>query len=242
MEQVHYFTSPEAGKLLVKVNWRVARANGQFYERSDLQRFVQDPARPGLLLNRGNEMLHYEDDWYVVGFKKDVYVLIYYRGRNDAWDGYGGAVLYTRAAALGDLKAELPEIKAAVAAANLKWKDFKATDNSCGPQPPLRVAAPTDLDVLADDVVALEREGVRDVQALEKGAERALERVEDGLTSFSRNFTVLGRAKPFRGSISLQQGDPLSRMRMSAKEKAAIKRLETSWAEELKSREARKNN
>lgn len=24
------------------------------------------------------------------------YVIVYYRGSNDAWDGYGGAVIYTR--------------------------------------------------------------------------------------------------------------------------------------------------
>ena len=61
--QVHYFTSPEPGKMYVKINWRVPRANGQFYERSDLQRFVQDPALPAALYNHGNEVLHYQDDW-----------------------------------------------------------------------------------------------------------------------------------------------------------------------------------
>ena len=28
---------------------------------------------------------------------KGGYVVVYYRGSNDAWDGYGGAVIYTRA-------------------------------------------------------------------------------------------------------------------------------------------------
>jgi hypothetical protein len=28
-----------------------------------------------------------QDDWYVAAFKPDAYALIYYRGRNDAWDG-----------------------------------------------------------------------------------------------------------------------------------------------------------
>ncbi len=29
--QVHYFTSPEAGKLFIRVNWRVTRPNGASY-------------------------------------------------------------------------------------------------------------------------------------------------------------------------------------------------------------------
>ena len=45
-------------------------------------------ADPALLLNRGNDYLHYEDDWYIVGSKPDVYQFIYYKGNNDAWKGY----------------------------------------------------------------------------------------------------------------------------------------------------------
>ena len=42
------------------------------------------------------QFLHYQDDWYVLAEKKDAYAVIYYRGSNDAWDGYGGATIYTR--------------------------------------------------------------------------------------------------------------------------------------------------
>lgn len=48
------------------------------------ERLQEDPA---LLLNRGNDYLHYEDDWYIVGSKPDVYQFIYYKGNNDAWKG-----------------------------------------------------------------------------------------------------------------------------------------------------------
>lgn len=34
--------------------------------------------------------MQYEDDWYVVSWRPDEYAFIYYRGRNDAWSGYGG--------------------------------------------------------------------------------------------------------------------------------------------------------
>ena len=61
-----------------------------------VQTFEQDPNEGAILYNHDNEYLHYQDDWYVLAFKEEEYVLVYYRGSNDAWDGYGGAVLYSR--------------------------------------------------------------------------------------------------------------------------------------------------
>lgn len=57
---------------------------------------VQDPNKPGYLRNDNNDFLNYTDDWYILGFKPDVYAVIYYRGNNDAWQGYGGLTVYTR--------------------------------------------------------------------------------------------------------------------------------------------------
>ena len=37
--------------------------------------------------------------------KPDSYVVVYYKGSNDAWDGYGGAVVYTRARTLPQVRA-----------------------------------------------------------------------------------------------------------------------------------------
>jgi hypothetical protein len=96
LRQVHYFTAPEPGKMYAKLNWRVSRPNGQFYERSDIQTFEQDPNAPGILYNHDNEFLHYQDDWYIAAFDPNDYMFVYYRGSNDAWDGYGGAVIYSR--------------------------------------------------------------------------------------------------------------------------------------------------
>lgn len=216
--QVHYFTSPEAGKMFVKVNWRVARANGQFYERSDLQRFVQDPENPAALYNHGNEMLHYQDDWYVLAFKAEKYSLVYYRGSNDAWDGYGGAVLYTRAATVDP--ADIPELSAAVERVGLKWESFVQTDNTCGPEPKLKVTAPTDLDALVDDVVALEQEAVDEVLVLEKEAADEVRFLEDSLVSFSRGFTIL----PGKGGASGMKGDMSPEAREAAATLAAMER------------------
>jgi len=41
-------------------------------------------------------VLCYQDDWYIIsssmtGDPETDHVFIYYRGSNDAWDGYGGA-------------------------------------------------------------------------------------------------------------------------------------------------------
>jgi len=43
---------------------------------------------------------------------KGGYVVVYYRGSNDAWDGYGGAVIYTREPKLR--QEYVPEISAAL--------------------------------------------------------------------------------------------------------------------------------
>jgi len=128
--QKHEFSSPEPGKLVGELYWRVKTPYGAEVERTATQRFVADPEHGGILYNHDNEFLHYQDDWYIIGYKKDEYALVYYRGSNDAWDGYGGAVLYTRAKTL-PLK-YVPELREACAKVpGLSWDDFKKTDNSC---------------------------------------------------------------------------------------------------------------
>ena len=59
-------------------------------------------------------------------------MLVYYRGSNDAWDGYGGAVLYSRSKTVP--QRAVPEIRAALSKVGLKWESFTATDNSCKPR------------------------------------------------------------------------------------------------------------
>jgi len=58
--------------------------------------------------------------------------VVYYRGQNDAWVGYGGAVLYTRTPGLSP---ELvPRLEAASKKAGIDFKDFTVTDNTCKPK------------------------------------------------------------------------------------------------------------
>lgn len=54
--------------------------------------------------------------------KEDDYISVYYRGRNDAWDGYGGAFLYTRSLILPD--SIVPEIKRAAKSVGRDFSTF----------------------------------------------------------------------------------------------------------------------
>ena len=135
--QVHFFTETAPGKFFGKLNWRITEPDGEFFTRDALQRFVQDPKQPAHLINHDNEYLHYEDDWYILDYEYDnnpsgtpPFALVYYRGSNDAWVGYGGAVVYTRDAKLPE--SLIPRLREAVKKVNFDFdKDFEITDNTC---------------------------------------------------------------------------------------------------------------
>jgi len=191
--QEHFFAVPEASKMVARINWRISRPDGDFIDRSTIQTFIQEEGTPSHLINHGNEYLHYEDDWYILGYKPDSYVVVYYIGNNDAWRGYGGAVIYTKARHLPD---ELvPEISAALEKVGLKWADFKVTDNTCGPHPPRKTLAEevsSEAEMVAGDLRSfgrgftvlekrLEEELTKEEQVLAedlRAAERLLEKVE----------------------------------------------------------------
>lgn len=135
--QVHFFTETEPGKFFGKLNWRIQEPDGEFFTRDAVQRFVQDPQQPGHLINHDNEYLHYQDDWYIIDYADDdnkegvpPFAFVYYRGANDAWVGYGGAVVYTRDS---KLPPELiPRLREAAKKINFDYdKDFAETDNTC---------------------------------------------------------------------------------------------------------------
>lgn len=137
--QVHFFTETAPGKFFGKLNWRIQEPDGEYFTRDALQRFVQDPKQPGHLINHDNEYLHYQDDWYILDYAEDnnkegvpPFALVYYRGANDAWIGYGGAVVYTRDAKLPE--SLLPRLREAAKKVNFDFdKDFDITDNTCKP-------------------------------------------------------------------------------------------------------------
>ena len=135
--QVHFFTETEPGKFFGKLNWRVEEPDGEFFTRDALQEFYQDPEQPAHLINHDNEYLHYKDDWWIIDYEYDnnptntpPFAFVYYRGSNDAWDGYGGVVVYTRDKALPT--SLLPRLREAARKVGFDFdKDFTVTDNSC---------------------------------------------------------------------------------------------------------------
>jgi len=135
--QVHFFTETAPGKFYGKLNWRIEEPDGEFFNRDAVQEFIQDPKQPAHLVNHDNEYLHYQDDWYILDYEPDnnptntpPFAFVYYRGSNDAWDGYGGVVVYTREAKLPD--SLLPRMREAAKKIGYDFdKDFAVTDNTC---------------------------------------------------------------------------------------------------------------
>ena len=200
--QLHKFEAPSPRKLVGNMQWRIKDpvAATNFVTRYTVQTFDMDEKREGILYNHDNEFLHYQDDWYILAAKDQKYVVVYYRGNNDAWDGYGGAVVYTKAAAFP--KEYVPEVSEALAKVGIKWSDIELTDNSCKASEGRLKEAEEDLvfvearfatglqkvgnsvakevvkDVIAvekevvKDVVAIEREVVKDAVAIEKEIEK----------------------------------------------------------------------
>jgi len=67
---------------------------------------------------------------YVLDYEPDNFVLVYYMGSNDAWDGYGGAFLYTRSPTVNPQL--VPRLETAVQKMGLKyrWSDFTLTGSA----------------------------------------------------------------------------------------------------------------
>lgn len=151
--------------------------------------------------------MQYEDDWYIIGSKPDTYVFIYYRGQNDAWKGYGGATVYTRA---NSLPPELiPELRQQAEAAGIKWDDMILTDNTCPAHPPKK------------DVVTVIEE---DIEAVEKGVENA---IEPSLQSFGKGFTILEQRaeKAAEGLLTEIEKDEVTFVEEIKKEEEAAAKL-----------------
>jgi violaxanthin de-epoxidase len=113
-----------------------------YIDREVHNHYSQDPAQPAHLANHNNTdpaLLGYADDWYVISSSAGAtsatdpaaYVLIYYCGTNDAWDGFQGAVLYTRTATEQLTPAATAAVNAAMVAT--KVPGFTALDNLCTP-------------------------------------------------------------------------------------------------------------
>ncbi|KAJ4762294.1 Violaxanthin de-epoxidase 1 [Rhynchospora pubera] len=211
--QVHEF-KVEGDRLVGNLSWRIRTPDTGFFTRSTLQKFVQDPSRPGILYNHDNEYLHYQDDWYIISSKvdnkPDDYIFVYYRGRNDAWDGYGGAVLYTRSPTVP--ATIIPELERAAKSINRDFSQFIRTDNTCGPEPPL-------VERIERTVEEGEKSLVREVEEIE-GEVVQLEKTEITLfQKLAEGFKeVIGDAGNFFNGLSKEEMEVLDGLKMEATE------------------------
>ncbi|MFQ6669441.1 hypothetical protein Gotur_034693 [Gossypium turneri] len=146
--------------------------------------------------------------------KPDDYVFVYYRGRNDAWDGYGGAVVYTRSAVLP--KTIVPELERAAQNVGRNFNKFIRTDNSCGPEPPL-------VERLEKKVEEGEQTLIREVEQIEGEVEKEVEKVEKTeQTLFQRlaeGFKELQQDEEnFLRGLSKEEMELLNDLKMEASE------------------------
>ncbi|KAE8734639.1 Violaxanthin de-epoxidase [Hibiscus syriacus] len=211
--QLHEFHA-EGDKLVGNITWRIGTPDGGFFTRSTEQRFVQDPNYPGILYNHDNEYLHYQDDWYIISSKienkPDDYVFVYYRGRNDAWDGYGGAVVYTRSAVLPETI--VPELKRAAENVGRNFNKFIKTDNTCGPEPPL-------VERLEKKVEEGEQTLIREVEEIEEEVEKAGKTELTLFQSLFEGFKELQRDEEnFLKGLSEEEMELLNELKMEASE------------------------
>ncbi|KAJ4851295.1 Violaxanthin de-epoxidase, chloroplastic [Turnera subulata] len=215
--QLHEFHM-ESGKLVGNLTWRIRTPDYGFFTRSAVQRFVQDPENPGVLYNHDNEFLHYEDDWYILSAKvenkPDDYIFVYYRGRNDAWDGYGGAVVYTRSASLPE--SIVPELERAARTVGRDFNKFIRTDNTCGPEPPLVERLEKTVEegekTLVREVEQIEEEVEEEVQKVGKTELSLFERLAEGLKELQKDEEY------FLKELSKEEMDLLSDLKMEASE------------------------
>ncbi|CAN8294971.1 unnamed protein product [Cochlearia groenlandica] len=215
--QLHEFHI-EGNKLVGNISWRIKTLDTGFFTRSAVQKFVQDPNQPGVFYNHDNEYLHYQDDWYILSSKienkPEDYIFVYYRGRNDAWDGYGGAVVYTRSTVLPN--SIVPELEKAAKSIGRDFNTFITTDNTCGPEPPL-------VERFEKTVEEGEKLIVKEVEEIEEEVEKEVEKVgKTEMTLFQRlaeGFNELKQDEEnFLKGLSEEEMELLNELKMEANE------------------------
>lgn len=211
--QLHEFHT-ESGRLVANLSWRIKTPDEGFLTRTAVQRFVQDPTNPGILYNHDNEFLHYQDDWYILSSKienkPEDYVFVYYRGRNDAWDGYGGAFIYTKSAVLPE--SIVPELERAAKSVGRDLNTFIRTDNTCGPEPPL-------VERLEKKVEEGERAIIKEVEEIEGEVEKVKDTEMTLFRRLAEGLKVLQEDEEnFVRELSREEMELLGELKMEANE------------------------
>ena len=135
---------------------------------------------------------------------------MYYRGRNDAWDGYGGAVIYTRSSVLPE--SIIPELENAAKSVGRDFSKFIRTDNTCGPEPPL-------VERLEKKIEEGEKTLVQEVEQIEEEVEKVgkteislLQRLLDGLKVLKQDEEY------FLEGLSKEEMEILDQLKLEASE------------------------
>lgn len=211
--QLHEFHT-EGSKLVANLTWRIKTPDTGFFTRTALQNFVQDPKYPGILYNHDNEFLHYQDDWYIMSAKvenqPDDYIFVYYRGRNDAWDGYGGAVVYTRSAVLPE--SIIPQLEKAAKNVGRDFNTFIRTDNTCGPEPPLVERLEKTVEEGEEIIVKEVEEIEQEVEMLKNTETTLFQRLAEGFQELIKDKDY------FIKELNKEEMDVLSELKMEASE------------------------
>jgi violaxanthin de-epoxidase len=120
-----------------------------------------------------------------------------FAGTNDAWDGYGGAFLYTRSP---NVRPELfPRLEKAMERAKTpyQWKDFELTDNSCTKQTEASTVLRekfakklliTEEEALQENLTRLRTAAVSTIVNEEKEAFNSITFLEKELASFEKEI------------------------------------------------------
>ena len=142
--------------------------------------------------------------------KQDDYIFVYYRGRNDAWDGYGGAVVYTRSAVLPE--SIVPELERAAKSIGRNFNKFIKTDNTCGPEP-------TIVERLEKTVEEGEKTIIKEVEQIEGEIEKVGKTEMTLFERLAEGFKVLQEDEEnFIRELSKEEMDVLSELKMEATE------------------------
>lgn len=142
--------------------------------------------------------------------KPEDYIFVYYRGKNDAWDGYGGTVIYTRSSVLPP--SIVPDLEKAAKSVGRDFSKFIRTDNTCGPEPPL-------VERLEKKLEEGERTIIEEVQQIEGEVEKVEQTERTLLQRLSEGFNELKKDEEnFLRELSKEEMDILSELKMEASE------------------------
>lgn len=142
--------------------------------------------------------------------KPDDYIFIYYRGRNDAWDGYGGAVVYTRSSVLPE--SIVPELEKVAKSVGRDFSNFIRTDNTCGPEPSI-------VERLEKKVEEGEKTIVREVEELEEEVEKVGKTEMNLLQKLAEGFKIFQEDEEnFLRGLSKEEMEILNSLKLEADE------------------------